>query len=383
MVSNKWIRGLMISWCLGFFFNSRWTDDSLSNTSSVSRYWPYGSEGCQTHGFQGFCTALASIHFIAAIAWDRYHQYCTSEFTPDPAQTRATCARTRKGVFVGPPADPTASRCSERAAAHLQVACCLLISCRLFFTFILLKQQARLCWADKQMVSGLSRFGFLWYLQRWDIKLALLLFLAIINRRTEGEEEVTPHLTCCVPVITVLIRQLSTLKQSSSAVVWLLLDREKICGKVVLLEVLRGQCWWTFWPRSCQGRSCSGAAPSLWLCSSGSSPPSGPPCPSLAGESTTTSPSGPAALWTTARGTGAVNIPTLLAALSRQTQMCSQNSTRWASRSFFFLHRNYVSYLLPMSVFNMAIQVFVVMSSYQSIAQKFKKTGNPRVSKDE
>lgn len=43
------------------------------------RYWPYGSEGCQTHGFQGFMTALASIHFIAAIAWDRYHQYCTSK----------------------------------------------------------------------------------------------------------------------------------------------------------------------------------------------------------------------------------------------------------------------------------------------------------------
>ncbi|XP_061766031.1 RPE-retinal G protein-coupled receptor-like [Nerophis ophidion] len=45
--------------------------------SSFLRYWPYGSEGCQTHGFQGFVTALASIHFIAAIAWDRYHQYCT------------------------------------------------------------------------------------------------------------------------------------------------------------------------------------------------------------------------------------------------------------------------------------------------------------------
>ncbi len=45
----------------------------------VSRYWPYGSDGCQTHGFQGFMTALASIHFMAAIAWDRYHQYCTSK----------------------------------------------------------------------------------------------------------------------------------------------------------------------------------------------------------------------------------------------------------------------------------------------------------------
>lgn len=55
---------------------------------------------------------------------------------------------------------------------------------------------------------------------------------------------------------------------------------------------------------SFQGQSCSGAVPSLWLCSSGSSPPSGLPCPSSAGESTTTSPSGPAALWTTARETG-------------------------------------------------------------------------------
>ncbi|KAI1894349.1 hypothetical protein AGOR_G00114900 [Albula goreensis] len=45
--------------------------------SSFLRYWPYGSDGCQTHGFQGFMTALASINFIAAIAWDRYHQYCT------------------------------------------------------------------------------------------------------------------------------------------------------------------------------------------------------------------------------------------------------------------------------------------------------------------
>lgn len=43
-------------------------------------------------------------------------------------------------------------------------------------------------------------------------------------------------------------------------------------------------------------------------------------------------------------------------------------------------NRNYVSYVIPMSIFNMGIQVFVVMSSYQSIAQKFQKTGNPRVS---
>ncbi|XP_007566298.1 retinal G protein coupled receptor a [Poecilia latipinna] len=50
---------------------------TIAAFSSFLRYWPYGSDGCQTHGFQGFMTALASLHFIAAIAWDRYHQYCT------------------------------------------------------------------------------------------------------------------------------------------------------------------------------------------------------------------------------------------------------------------------------------------------------------------
>lgn len=50
---------------------------SIAGFSSFLRYWPYGSDGCQLHGFQGFTTALASIHFVAAIAWDRYHQYCT------------------------------------------------------------------------------------------------------------------------------------------------------------------------------------------------------------------------------------------------------------------------------------------------------------------
>ncbi|XP_043534965.1 retinal G protein coupled receptor a [Chiloscyllium plagiosum] len=45
--------------------------------SSFLRYWPYGSEGCQTHGFQGFLTSLASINACAAIAWDRYHLNCS------------------------------------------------------------------------------------------------------------------------------------------------------------------------------------------------------------------------------------------------------------------------------------------------------------------
>ncbi|XP_013915561.1 PREDICTED: RPE-retinal G protein-coupled receptor [Thamnophis sirtalis] len=47
--------------------------------SSFLRYWPYGSDGCQIHGFQGFLTALTSINCAVAIAWDRYHQYCSRQ----------------------------------------------------------------------------------------------------------------------------------------------------------------------------------------------------------------------------------------------------------------------------------------------------------------
>ncbi|XP_012887533.1 PREDICTED: RPE-retinal G protein-coupled receptor isoform X1 [Dipodomys ordii] len=42
-----------------------------------NRHWPYGLEGCQAHGFQGFVTALASISGSAAIAWGRCHHHCT------------------------------------------------------------------------------------------------------------------------------------------------------------------------------------------------------------------------------------------------------------------------------------------------------------------
>ncbi|MEQ2183116.1 hypothetical protein GOODEAATRI_029343, partial [Goodea atripinnis] len=138
-------------------------------------YWPYGSEGCQTHGFQGFMTALASLHFIAAIAWDRYHQYCTSKLTP-----RGT----------------------------------------------------KLQWS-----SAISLAAFVWMFAAFWAAMPLIGW---------GEYDYEPLRTCCT------------------------------------LDYSKGD-------------------------------------------------------------------------------------------------RNYVSYLIPMSIFNMGIQVFVVLSSYQSIAQKFKKTGNPRI----
>ncbi|KAI5608043.1 retinal G protein coupled receptor b, partial [Silurus asotus] len=43
------------------------------------RYWPFGSEGCQIHAFQGMVSILAGISFLGAVAWDRYHMYCTKQ----------------------------------------------------------------------------------------------------------------------------------------------------------------------------------------------------------------------------------------------------------------------------------------------------------------
>nr|XP_020460844.1 RPE-retinal G protein-coupled receptor-like isoform X2 [Monopterus albus] len=47
--------------------------------ASYLRYWPFGQDGCSYQAFQGMTSVLASISFIAAIAWDRYHQYCTRQ----------------------------------------------------------------------------------------------------------------------------------------------------------------------------------------------------------------------------------------------------------------------------------------------------------------
>ncbi|XP_066099749.1 RPE-retinal G protein-coupled receptor isoform X3 [Saccopteryx bilineata] len=47
------------------------------DSAAGGRRWPYGADGCQAHGFQGFAAALASICSSAAIAWGRYHHYCT------------------------------------------------------------------------------------------------------------------------------------------------------------------------------------------------------------------------------------------------------------------------------------------------------------------
>lgn len=68
------------AWCINLiilFFSTLQRDSSLV---VFSRYWPFGQDGCAYHGFQGMIAVLASISFMAAIAWDRYHQYCTSEY---------------------------------------------------------------------------------------------------------------------------------------------------------------------------------------------------------------------------------------------------------------------------------------------------------------
>lgn len=53
------------------------TEGRMTVPTISHRRWPYGSDGCQVHGFQGFAAALASISNSAAIAWGSYHHYCT------------------------------------------------------------------------------------------------------------------------------------------------------------------------------------------------------------------------------------------------------------------------------------------------------------------
>lgn len=68
-----------------FVFNLALADLSLNINgltaayASYLRYWPFGADGCQIHAFQGMVSVLASISFMACIAWDRYHVYCTRQ----------------------------------------------------------------------------------------------------------------------------------------------------------------------------------------------------------------------------------------------------------------------------------------------------------------
>ncbi|XP_020501442.1 retinal G protein coupled receptor b [Labrus bergylta] len=68
-----------------FVFNLAIADLSLNINGLVAayasylRYWPFGVDGCNYHGFQGMVSILASISFLATLAWDRYHQYCTRQ----------------------------------------------------------------------------------------------------------------------------------------------------------------------------------------------------------------------------------------------------------------------------------------------------------------
>ncbi|KAK2866755.1 hypothetical protein Q7C36_002811 [Tachysurus vachellii] len=51
----------------------------ISAYTSYLRYWPFGPEGCQIHAFQGLLSILLGISFLGAVAWDRYHVYCTKQ----------------------------------------------------------------------------------------------------------------------------------------------------------------------------------------------------------------------------------------------------------------------------------------------------------------
>ncbi|XP_060794698.1 retinal G protein coupled receptor b [Neoarius graeffei] len=68
-----------------FVFSLALADLGLSCNSLISayasylRYWPFGPQGCQFHAFQGLVSILAGISFLGAVAWDRYHMYCTKQ----------------------------------------------------------------------------------------------------------------------------------------------------------------------------------------------------------------------------------------------------------------------------------------------------------------
>ncbi|KAJ3608464.1 hypothetical protein NHX12_025511 [Muraenolepis orangiensis] len=68
-----------------FVFNLAVADLSLNLNgltaayASYVRQWPFGQTGCSSHAFHGMFSVLASISFMAAVAWDRYHQYCTRQ----------------------------------------------------------------------------------------------------------------------------------------------------------------------------------------------------------------------------------------------------------------------------------------------------------------
>nr|XP_023995266.1 RPE-retinal G protein-coupled receptor-like [Salvelinus alpinus] len=67
-------------------FNLAVADIMLNTTGLIAayaslsyRHWPWGQEGCNNHAFIGMTAVLASISFLATIAWDRYHQYVTNQ----------------------------------------------------------------------------------------------------------------------------------------------------------------------------------------------------------------------------------------------------------------------------------------------------------------
>ncbi|KAM9557983.1 RPE-retinal G protein-coupled receptor-like isoform 2-T3 [Salvelinus alpinus] len=67
-------------------FNLAVADIMLNITGLIAAYaslfhshWPWGQDGCSNHAFMGMTAVLASISFLATIAWDRYHQYVTNQ----------------------------------------------------------------------------------------------------------------------------------------------------------------------------------------------------------------------------------------------------------------------------------------------------------------
>uniref|UniRef100_A0A8C7KEX3 Retinal G protein coupled receptor b n=1 Tax=Oncorhynchus kisutch TaxID=8019 RepID=A0A8C7KEX3_ONCKI len=54
-------------------------DETIWSLKGGKGHWPWGQDGCSNHAFMGMTAVLASISFLATIAWDRYHQYVTNQ----------------------------------------------------------------------------------------------------------------------------------------------------------------------------------------------------------------------------------------------------------------------------------------------------------------
>lgn len=129
-----------------------------------------------------------------------------------------------------------------------------------------------------------------------------------------------------------------------------------------------------------QDKSSSGARLWQWAASSGFSPSSGLPFHSWDGASMTLSQWGRAARWTTPKETGTVqNIIRLMFLWTEWMNYHLPLPFALIHKSFFSLDRDYITYMLTLTVLYLAFPAITMFSCYDSIYKHFKKIHHHRV----